>query len=647
MDIKVSQATLELFKSLPMEETVQDNDVNVEQLLKAGVYFTPTAQKYCCIDNEVAQLVFRTVGVDICAFNNFFHKSFDKVANASEEQLVLEQIMHYITTYGCNAMGVFDRERVYIPNEIMHIDDEDDKFCIRIVRAMSKDSIYEEISKLFTSGIALGSETIENIFTLIEHYNFTFDIDNVANKEVRCMLYVRTNTVPKSPTELIRLLHYVATDSTLLVNSANRRKLLQKYLLDENRQKLVNRILKQYVDEQGLMPLARIFFRYKKIILIFKNKDNAQIINAVRRLATKNHIPCQKQILDRITSGEDIDINELRKELNNVTVFKKISLLNGIRYREKCGDDAVFAYKIRTGGLFVKTVEGENKYKCNELVYTEILRSIYNDLVDKVKGKKIYIPKGMEYAFPVSEKSFFGGIPYGSTYSFEGSDPAIVGVHWVNDMVNDKEYSVDLDLHGEKFGGSIGWNSVYRNRFDGVYYSGDMTDAPIEKGGASEALYFDNKCDVNYLITLNHFNWSYYHHTDGQKKEFSFFIGNTQPINVDYGNGKAILSKENLILHIPLSISVPNNLLGFMHMTSAGKKFTFMNYMFGSGITVGGELKENLLKFMDNYADSQMKLNYVLALCGAEFVDDPQEADFDLSLENLSETAILDIILGE
>ena len=69
--------------------------------------------------------------------------------------------------------------------------------------------------------------------------------------------------------------------------------------------------------------------------------------------------------------------------------------------------------------------------------------------------------------------------------------------------------------------------------------------------------------------------------------------------------------------------------------------------MFGSGITVGGELKENLLKFMDNYADSQMKLNYVLALCGAEFVDDPQEADFDLSLENLSETAILDIILGE
>ena len=56
--------------------------------------------------------------------NSSFHKSWDKIANASIERLVFEQIVHYFTTYGFEALGIYNSDSVYIPQEELNIPDD-------------------------------------------------------------------------------------------------------------------------------------------------------------------------------------------------------------------------------------------------------------------------------------------------------------------------------------------------------------------------------------------------------------------------------------------------------------------------------------------------------------------------------------------
>ena len=44
--------------------------------------------------------------------NSSFHKSWAKVRDASMAQLIVEQIIHYITTYGYREVGMYDDDTV-------------------------------------------------------------------------------------------------------------------------------------------------------------------------------------------------------------------------------------------------------------------------------------------------------------------------------------------------------------------------------------------------------------------------------------------------------------------------------------------------------------------------------------------------------
>ena len=57
------------------------------------------------------------IGLSGKQMNASFHKSWQKVRDADIIQLVMEQIIHYITTYGFERLGIYDENSVYIPNE--------------------------------------------------------------------------------------------------------------------------------------------------------------------------------------------------------------------------------------------------------------------------------------------------------------------------------------------------------------------------------------------------------------------------------------------------------------------------------------------------------------------------------------------------
>ena len=96
-------------------------------------------------------------------------------------------------------------------------------------------------------------------------------------------------------------------------------------------------ILKQYESEYGLEKLSQIFLRFKPLFLCFKYRDGRKIINKIRRLAKIHHKPMPEDYLNSITSklksGNEINMDRLREELDKVNTFRKIRLLYSLQNR--------------------------------------------------------------------------------------------------------------------------------------------------------------------------------------------------------------------------------------------------------------------------------------------------------------------------
>ena len=60
--------------------------------------------------------------------NKTFHKSWEKIKNSTRIELVIEQILHYLSTYGTNFQG-----EIYIPNEALEVPDT--KIVFKVIKA--------------------------------------------------------------------------------------------------------------------------------------------------------------------------------------------------------------------------------------------------------------------------------------------------------------------------------------------------------------------------------------------------------------------------------------------------------------------------------------------------------------------------------
>jgi hypothetical protein len=110
--------------------------------------------------------------------NKTFHKSFEKVRNSSRFELYVEQIRHYISTYGSNF-----QDEIYIPDEVLKIPKL--KLTYKIIPGISKEDMVERCLNTLRSGIALTEETINDLLSVLTdelNYNFTGN-EGIKNKE--------------------------------------------------------------------------------------------------------------------------------------------------------------------------------------------------------------------------------------------------------------------------------------------------------------------------------------------------------------------------------------------------------------------------------------------------------------------------------
>ncbi|HEA46440.1 MAG TPA: hypothetical protein ENH99_01525 [Candidatus Pacearchaeota archaeon] len=620
----MDKATLNLFNAIQTDNKKKSENTLLMETVKHG--FVWTREVAYIADEKLIETISDVVGISGEKANNAFHKSWKIIENTPQEALVLQAILHYMTTYGFEALGMYSNEAIYIPNEKLEIPEITDDLKLVVIKGLTAKEIMAAIIEL-GSGIALKEETLKDIMTIIEHNKYDASlIESIKNRELRARLYDFFDLAPQDPLEYLRYLVSKLTEESLLIKN--------NFLIEKIKE--CNTTLHQRTLEKELAKapanLAEIFFRYKPIFLAFKtiSKDKT-FFNQLRKKANKLHKPLPEDYLNNVTSkikhGKKVDTLTLREELEKVNIFRKIRLAYALKFRTK--DNSSIVYRIRNGRGFA-TEFGFNRQKEAEKVLKIVTEAIEGDLND-IKGKTIYIPDNINYALPSTEKQFTGNFPTGSYVSVPKD--MVVGIHWEN-----TGKIVDLDLSTVSASGKTGWDSYYKTEGDKILFSGDITSAPKPKG-ASEFFYIKEGETEHKIMMVNYYNFK-----KGDEVITKIIVAHEEPNNFekDY-----MVDINNIIATANMNITKKQNILGLIVRVNNENRFYFAGVSVGNSITSSyrNEHSTYAREYLVSSLVDTLDFKEILEGAGAKVVSKKPKKDFiDLSPEALDKTTIINLI---
>lgn len=441
--------------------------------------------------------------------NATFWKSWNDVKSRSEEDLCFAQALHYITTYG--VQDVFGEDFVigngFVPNEQPELLPFEN---LKIINAATKEEIFNDLYKMLTSGIALSSQIINETVEFIKDYKMQdlVDLDQIKNREALPLLCALKKQLPNDEFSMLRVLCFIATNTTMLIKSSDYIGYLRSSLPNAQ----VTKLLKS-LSEKQLKSLSKIFLRYKPIFLALK-EASPSTINRIRRLAVKNHKPFVKGFwegcLDKNNATQE-SLDYARAHIDEIGPFKKVQLLEAILYRNQHPQNQF--YHIRNGKTYVRVGYQLPTGKYYDELYLIILDSFIKSLVKKYKKENglpsIKLPKGINLVVPTSEKNFIGNVPNGSYINLD-SENIIMGVYWRGEWGTQ-----DYDLHYSSMDGrNYGWNTFHKEDDNSILFSGDMTRANPE---ASECFFIKGGV-MDGVLSLYRY-WG-----EEEKSKFKFYV---------------------------------------------------------------------------------------------------------------------------
>lgn len=631
------KATLKLFKAVPVtlsRETVPQDLIKriMEQTIPDGFIFGEEVLiRYKDSLKDLIGLTKNIIGLSAEQMNSAFHKSWAKIRNSPLEQLVLEQLIHYLTTYGFEAAGFFLHETVYIPKEAFDLPHLKEPLHLIVIHGLTNTEIQAKTMQILTSGIALQDDTVNDLLEVLQYLGNINEetIAKIKNKEVRVKCYDFLDMIPANPTEFLRFLVYKATGKTLLIKN---KETITK-IKASNIQ--ITAYLNKYPDFEK--KLATIFYRFKPLFLAFRKDINSKHrINSIRKLAPVYHQPMPEDFLNHVTAKltrneEPLNLEQLQNELAKVNPFRKIRLAYALKYRTN--NPSSILYKIRNGKgyatefTFPKYTNFPNVPETS-IVLDTVLKSIASNISKNVKGKTIYIPDNVFYALPSSEKQFVGNVPAGSYISVP--QDMILGIHWDNL----DHHRIDLDLAASNLTEKIGWDGAYRNTSRTVLSSGDMTDAP-KPNGASECFYVQRGLIGFYLFTVNYFN---YHDID-QEIPFSFFVAHEPVTNLCENY---LVNPNNIRFKTTLKAGEHKHIVGLLHAAPTENTFYFTGIDMEKGRTARNtKAAQHTFRALVTALTHPISLNDLLIRAGALITTEKQGAAIDLSPEAIDKTTIL------
>lgn len=528
--------------------------------------------------------------------NKTIHKSWQKIKESSRIELLIEQINHYISTYGSD----FQNE-IYIPKEVLNVPDL--KLTFKVIKAYTQEKMQEKCLSLLRSGIALKEETIDDLLYILHtelEYDFTGK-ENIRNKEAVIKIADRYDIYPENPVEFFRYVIYKTTRTTLLIKSND--------LIDDIKKSKFN---PTYLFENfGLEKMAEIFNRFKPLFLAYKNRA-PKTINKISKLSKVYHQPLISNPLNNATNIllENSDLHWLE----NATPFALFKALSAC-YSRMYGQNT-FVYRIRNGKSWTKRGTATSVNELNYDFILNYLKSKYN-----LSEKKFYFPKDVAFGLPTSEKMFVGNIPTGTRFYGER---LAVGIYW-----EDSWGANDLDLSGLNIAGKIGWNAAYNQDNGQLMYSGDMTSAP---NGAVEYLYANKYLNTPTLVMNSVFSGD-------SNCGYKIVIGKGDDISYDY-----MMNPNNLFAEAKCKSVQKQTILGMLLPKDGKQCFVLLNFGAGNSHVSGtSEVSTMATNALYQQWYESISFNHLIEKLGAIITSEKEEADFDFSLETLEKDSFTKI----
>jgi len=627
-------ALLRLFNAVQTESQSEFvfNVNDIFRMIKNGYILDPRI-----IPNQsLFSVIEDVVGIGGEKLNSSFHKSWGKVANASIFQLIAEQILHYITTYGFENLGVYDERFVYIPAEKLKLPEEYDNIPLVFIKALNAEEILNEIVSLGSSGIALSKQTLSDLMIVVKENNYQQGwVSEIQNREFRTLLMEHYNIVPSEPNAWLRFVITKLTGESLVIKN--------NYLISKIKSsdyQVLDALL-----EKTPKSLASIFFRYKPLFLAMKSiSRNKTFFNNLRKKANKLHKPLAEDYLNSITGkmkNGEFKIREFRNKISEYPIWRKIRLAYALKNRLSGMESIV--YRVRNGKGFATEFSDWFDETQLEKVLNYTLQEIASDISGNIDGKLFYIPSYVNYALPQSEKQFVGNVPANTSVSVDSED-LIVGIHWYN---NPKE-RVDIDFSIIDATGKYGWDAKYRSSDRGILFSGDVTDAP-RPNGASEMFYFRNFSKMSdALISANWFNMV---RSEGQVENCKIFVAK-EKVNGDFEQGRRTLggymvNPNNIIFSQNVTIDKKQNSIGLISNKEGETRVYFLMTSVGNSISSSvGKQSELIRDFLLKTSTNVIDLREIIELAGGIILDErsdiPEDVEIvDLSLESLDKTTFV------
>lgn len=637
--MKEYESILRLFKGV----AYRDGDTLVsepsEKALKQGVYISNGFPK------EVVDEAIKQYGRNGEEANQTFHKSLFKVATEDLTKLYIEQVIHYFTTYGFEELGIYNEESVYVPKEKLNIPElQVDSIPFVVIKPITTEAIKELIKGMITVNLALSKQTVQDIVNLSDYIDINeySDGDNyfskIKNKEVKSALYGKLGILPKRGDEFLRYLLAKLCDKTLLIKD---RDTIARLGYVDNKELL--ELLERYKKQYGLIPLAKVFNRFKPLFVAMKRhpqqmirryyekedivvmKKINQIINAISKLSKKYHQPMPEADFNNFVkwcenNDKDMTFKDLLKsKIQEIGIYTAIKLYNYLSYDIQSSISKV--YKIRNGKVFVKGAKN-NKY----------LKMLYNiikeEIQDNIKGKTVYIPYGIDYKMPQSEKQYVGNLPFGTTIELE-KKALIFGIHWVNVPRNvnnrvDPQFTeslgmfsqdrVDLDLHLNSPKYNIGWHEGYRED-DMLLFTGDNTTAPLPDG-ASEFIYVSPEIeDTTFSFKINNYT------TTVGPIPYEIIIGTADPSEIKSKGRDFVIDPNNIIIKISMEMELGKSeqIIGVIDVIGDKVKLIFTDLSTSNLAASTDDIIANSVRnYIKNSANTQLSVEKMLEECGAK-----------------------------
>lgn len=645
---EVSKYAVRLFKAIPRDVVMKSghsvNAVNWSQCFEHGfLVINDRGDIMSDISVEAWRIIDDIFGKNAVQFNNTFYQDFRTVRDMTNLERILDQLMHYMSTYGREMVGL--EARPYIPvrdfdfEGIPGMNISVDQI---LVIQMVDDKVLGDMVDNMVKTVKAPNIMMRTGFQYLWPYMSVTDKD-IQSFELKCIYYDETGRVPSQNIDFLRYMVYKTTGRPMLIKDRTTIEIIKRANPDY---KLIG--LWQKCDVNSM---AEIFYRYKPLFLAFKhigtlrgwhehtasNPNMAHVINRIRRAAVEHHKPLDEASVQNMIRMyiQGKSVAHLVAKASNRDLVKIInSLLNSLEAEQPR------VFNIRNGKAYV--AEGVTKTRKEYQKRNEMMTYIYNQLItrmgDKYKNVVFVMPEHIEYTVPTSEKQMVYTYPWGTRIKVPGEGGYTMGMHWF-DQYNQR---VDLDLHMNGINGThIGWNAGYYN--SETTYSGDMTAAP-QPNGAAEAVEFRTR-NNDYNMTINKFSGP-------DSVDFKLFVSKGH-----------VGGDRNKFTYRPADDLIPTIPMQFVgndgNTMNIGITYKGDFYFYGSRISSGIVPAQNYNQFIQGVSakiTSMLLMREFLEDCGATIMTQAPDsvvnqagdemAIIDLSPEALIPTTLFEVIDG-